>query len=219
MTSSPWVNWKSKPEKTRARAGLSRRFKRIMEKSEGENNIVCSGWMAQGKHGWNNTIESRLLIKGGNLAKLVPAHRAPSAKPDMSTSDLHHSSPQARINRPLTLCKSLYLQLPWFGRVQVGEKKLFSDKHTWLKTNTEACWCTRTIRRLTRRSRTGTGTHPALPWPLCFAPKDCRRGRDFKSEWDLSRRTRSGREWAEKEGDPLNAPHPASGYALCSRAA
>lgn len=76
-----------------------------METAEKENNIVCAGLMAWGKHGWNNTIESRLLIKGGNLAKLVPARRVASANPDMSTSDLHHSSPQARINRPLTPCK------------------------------------------------------------------------------------------------------------------
>ena len=89
---------------------LSRRFKRIMETAEKENNIVWAGWMARGKHGWNNTIDSRLLIKGGNLAKLVPARRAASANPDMSTSDLHHSSPQARINRPLTPCKRLPLK-------------------------------------------------------------------------------------------------------------
>lgn len=107
---APWVNWKSKPEKTQAWARLSRRFKRIMEKSEGENNIVCTGWMAQEKHGRNNTIESSLLIKGGNLAEFVPARRAPSANPDMSTSDLHHSSPQARINGALTPRKSLSLR-------------------------------------------------------------------------------------------------------------
>lgn len=66
--------------------------------------------MARGKHGWNNTIESRLLIKGDNLAKRVPARRAASANLDMSTSDLHHSSPQAKINRPLTPCKTLPLK-------------------------------------------------------------------------------------------------------------
>lgn len=125
LTTSPWVNWKSKPAKTQAWARLSRRFKRIMEKSETENNIVCSGWMARGEHGWNNTIESRLLIKGGNLAKLVPARSAPSANPDMSTSDLHHSSPQARINRPLTPCKSFSPQTTviWQG---TGREKLLN---------------------------------------------------------------------------------------------
>lgn len=56
-----------------------------MEMAEKENNIIYAGWMARGKHGWNNTIESRLLIKEGNLAKLVPAHHAASANPDMST--------------------------------------------------------------------------------------------------------------------------------------
>lgn len=63
--------------------------------------------MAWGKHGGggDSTIESRLLIKGDNLTKLVPARRAASANLDMSTSDLHHSSPQAKINRPLTPCK------------------------------------------------------------------------------------------------------------------
>lgn len=93
-----------------------------MKKSEKENNIVCSGGMARGKHGWNNTIESRLLIKGGNLAKLVPARRAASANPDTSSSDLHHSSPQARINRPLTPCKSLSLQTTviWQGKTIFG---------------------------------------------------------------------------------------------------
>lgn len=87
--------------------------------------------MAQGKHGRNNTIESSLLIKGGNLAELVPARRAPSANPDMSTSDLHHSSPQARINRALTPRKSIRAspcELPRFGRA--GRGGLFSDKHT-----------------------------------------------------------------------------------------
>lgn len=101
--------------------------------------------MAQGKHGRNNTIESRLLIKGGNLAKLVPARRAPSAKPDMSTSDLHHSSPQARINRPLTPCKSLSCKLPRFGRVQAGGKKekkkrncFQTNTHVWKQTRKHA---------------------------------------------------------------------------------
>lgn len=50
-----------------------------MEIAEKENNNVYAGWMAPGKHGRNNTIESRLLIKAGNLAKLVPARRAASA--------------------------------------------------------------------------------------------------------------------------------------------
>lgn len=85
--------------------------------------------MARGKHGWNNTIESRLLIKGGNLAKLVPARRAASANPDMSTSDLHHSSPQARINRPLTPCKSLPMKTPVIWQ-DTGREKLYSDTHT-----------------------------------------------------------------------------------------
>lgn len=84
--------------------------------------------MAQGKHGRNNTIESRLLIKGGNLAELVPACRAPSANPDMSTSDLHHSSPQARINRALTPRKSLSLRTTVIWPCRPGG--LFSDKHT-----------------------------------------------------------------------------------------
>lgn len=85
--------------------------------------------MAWGKHGWNNTIESRLLIKGGNLAKLVPARRAASANPDMSTSDLHHSSPQARINRPLTPCKTLPLKATVNWQC-TGRHKLQTDTYT-----------------------------------------------------------------------------------------
>lgn len=107
-----------------------------MEKSEGENNIVCSGWMAQGKHGRNNTIESRLLIKAGNLAELVPARRAPSAEADMSSSDLHHSSPRARISRALT---------PHEKPLPVNYRHLahcFQRNTQYLGTSWDTCWCT-----------------------------------------------------------------------------
>lgn len=130
LTTSAWVNWKSKPAKTQAWVWLSRRFKRIMETAEKENNIICAGWMARGKHGWNNTIESRLLIKGGNLAKLVPARRAAPANPDISSSDLHHSSPRARINRPLTPCKTLPGKVLWIDGAQTGK----NCKHTHVQT-------------------------------------------------------------------------------------
>lgn len=36
----------------------------------------------------------------------LPVLYTPSANPDKSTSDLHHSSPQARISTPLTHCKA-----------------------------------------------------------------------------------------------------------------
>lgn len=116
--------------------------------------------MARGKHGWNNTIESRLLIKGGNLAKLVPARRAASANPDISTSDLHHSSPRARINRPLTPCKSLPCKLPWFGRVQAWKHCIQIKTHI----HVEAHRYTHTVPTSShQRLHTCTGRNPSPP--------------------------------------------------------
>lgn len=143
--------------------------------------------MARGKHGWNNTIESRLLIKGGNLAKLVPARRAASANPDMSTSDLHHSSPRARINRPLTPCKSLPCKLPWFGRVQAWKHCIQIKTHIHIRSTPIHTYCTHQL------TPEVTHMHRQKPITSMLCPEDSHCGTDSKSEWDLSHRTGSGR--------------------------
>lgn len=68
-----------------------------------------------------------------SLSRPVPY--TPSANPYKSTSDLHHSSPQARINRPLTHCKASPANYPDLAGY-VGGGVLFSDKHT---AEMEAC--------------------------------------------------------------------------------
>lgn len=138
------------------------------------------------------------------LSLSLPVLHTPSANPDKSTSDLHHSSPQARISRPPTHCKASSANYHDLAGYKWGKAAFFGYTHT----------------------RNG-GVLIQVEQPQCHT-RGCIHARahiqaflyhrhwggDSKLWRELSCRTVSSH---VARGSSMNAPHPASGLSSAAK--
>lgn len=95
------------------------------------------------------------------LSLSLPVLYTPSANPDKSTSDLHHSSPQARISRPLTRCKAFPANYRVLAGYEWGKAVFLINTHQkWRHADTGGAASVSH-----QRLHTCVGTHPGFPLP------------------------------------------------------